>query len=70
MAAAQVAAAQAAAAKEATTAQLKDAAFGGDEEKARAALAAGADLEAKYKVGGGGLGRAWRGAFDYFVCMM
>ena len=57
MAAAQVAAAQAAAAKEAATAQLKDAAFGGDEEKARAALAAGADLEAKYKVGGGG----WEG---------
>ena len=62
MAAAQVAAAQAAAAKEAATAQLKDAAFGGDEEKAIAALAAGADLEAKDKVEWGDMGRAtWGG---------
>ena len=48
----QVAAAQAAAAaKEAATAQLKDAANGGDEEKARAALAAGADVKAEGEVG-------------------
>ena len=45
--------AQAAAAKEAATAQLKDAAHGGDEEKAREALAAGANVEAEGEVGWG-----------------
>ena len=33
---------------------LKDAVIGGDHEKARAALAAGADVEAKDEAGGGG----------------
>ena len=61
-AAAHVVAAQAAAAKEAVSAQLRDAAFGGDTEMAIAALAAGADLEAKDKVEWGDMGRAtWGG---------
>ena len=55
------AAAQAAAAKEAATAQLKVAANGGDEEKARAALAAGADVEAEGEVGWGDMGRVGGG---------
>ena len=56
-----LAAAQAAAAKEAATAQLKDAAKEGDEEKARAALTADADVKAKGEVG-------WRGGHKVHSC--